>query len=136
MREIKFRAWVPKDKPHYGEKFGMFYGVEKAYDTLGSMLDGNGNEREYSWSSFEEVLQEQKEGSLFLSQFTGIKDKNGVEIYEDDILKGIGFDGKLRIWKAVALDYFHHWQETLDLIDEGNEIEVIGNIYENPELLK
>ena len=70
-----------------------------------------------------------------LMQYTGLKDKNGVDIYEGDILRGTGIDEKIRVWKAVSLHYFHHWQHTEDLIDEHGDIEVIGNIYQNPELL-
>lgn len=67
-------------------------------------------------------------------QYTGLKDKNGVEIYEGDIVKGnylrgIGVVG----WndKFCKFDISHRMN-----ITPSDEFEIIGNIYENPELLE
>ena len=70
-----------------------------------------------------------------LIQDTGFKDRNNKRIFEGDILRGTGIDNTIRTWEALGLDNFHHWQETKDLIEEYGDIEVIGNVYENPELL-
>ena len=75
-------------------------------------------------------------------QFTGLKDKNGVEIYGGDIVNhnGIGvgyidYNDKHAAYKIVFKGTTRKW--LIDMIErEIREIEVIGNIYENPELLE
>ena len=92
-----------------------------------------------------------------LMQYTGIKDKNGNEIYEGDVIviqndlhesfvEGNPADLWEIVWNQEALTYWleHHDKYThkdseyvSDLIVDGHlDGEVIGNIYENPELLK
>ena len=91
-------------------------------------------------------------------QYTGLKDKNGKEIYEGDILRykpylNLGYEDKYDIGVVVwgetgdsdEYAYGHHYEwivnddSLADIADgayEGFECEVIGNIFENPELLE
>lgn len=118
MREIKFRAWDEGDSR-------MITNFDESEIKNGVLLatqyDYNGDSR----------------NNIILMQYTGLKDKNGKEIYEGDIMYVAGTGNMVVIFRngSFVLDnklycfYFHE--------DMESDIEnVIGNIYENPELLK
>jgi len=88
---------------------------------------------------------------LIYQQFTGLKDKNNKEIYEGDIIKRVHYEDSLYI--VVWNEDGYYWRGTHEtdkefieyraspynrdrLIDGIKNCEVIGNIMENPELLK
>jgi uncharacterized phage protein (TIGR01671 family) len=132
MRDIKFRCWVFPTKKEikedpYKELQWMFY-FENPSIGDGSCLIFN----EKGGLSLDE-----DDRKFEIMQYTGLKDKNGVEIFEGDILEQAGIvswnDVEVR-WSCIdiSLNDRREWHDMLYLT---TPLEVIGNIYENPELL-
>jgi uncharacterized phage protein (TIGR01671 family) len=117
MREIKFRAWDKENKAFMpSEGYAICGG-----DVMGLRY---GNE-------MEDVLTDQIE----LMQYTGLKDINGVDIYENDIVR---FDTNVQILESEVT--YYHGMFTIKKYGEKiplfTGLKVIGNKFENPELLE
>lgn len=133
MREIKFRAWDEQKKIMHGD-----------FEFIRSGINNN------DWIVFKSDKQPLNskphplenpyfQQQLKIMQYTGLKDKNGREIYEGDIVVENSTDEKDK--PEIVAYAFNEWCE--DGFYSGylfwsgsNNYEVIGNIYENPELLE
>ncbi len=132
MREIKFRAW---DK------------VDKMMDTVVEMHYGTDNKlcwiaipRQMTEDEWQLEQREVDDKDIILMQFTGLLDRNGKEIYEGDIIKSLkncmfdeGYEVADVLFQGGA---FKYRSVNLKTVVDGFKAEVIGNIYENPELLE
>lgn len=121
-RENKYRAWDKKRNVW----------LEAGQLLLGYVV---------AWESIT-IFSLKDRGNYEIVQYTGLKDKNGVEIYEGDVLRD---SESIVIVKFVSgefsVDYRTmggKWRNYGSLFDylEDYEGEIIGNIYENPELLE
>ena len=136
QREIKFRAW---DK-----KKNQMCWVGKL-ETLREDIYDIETIEVYDWNG-ERDWYEIDAPEFILMQFTGLKDKNGKEIYEGDILMIEKYSDKPQVieWGEQFFESFYGmtgWK-IKDSINygfdsiEAKKSEVIGNIFESPELLK
>ena len=73
-----------------------------------------------------------------LTQFTGVTDYNGTEIYEGDVVAYFRDDVREigRVIFSSGMFRLEHSSVDLQSWVDGNELQVIGNIYSNPELMK
>ena len=141
MREIKFRAWCNNEQYDFVELTSYKDG------SLGVSIATTG---------FSDLVSAPTE--TIIEQYTGLKDKNGVEIYEGDLVKLLishkshknkvfkiiytlgGFCLKIKDNAPTSIGLYFYEAVDNRVIDswkdcDGSVFEVIGNIHENPELI-
>lgn len=145
MREIKFRAYIKKD--YNKELVGKILEVSSIHLKTKKAIIGYSISRSHYGNksfSFEDIE---------LMQYTGLKDKNGKEIYEGDIIRKLVWNeqkymetnngqcysyAKIAYIEELAGFYIVNTEEKVcwELGEDKYGIEVCGNIYDNPDLLK
>lgn len=130
MREIKFRAWLKE-----GKKMVEVQNI--CFDT-----------KDISYKEDIGLIRCEEFENIELMQFTGLYDKSGKEIYEGDIVEGFRRKAVVKIGhvhndKNSIYGVFAEWvryglteAQYIDKIDREDYVEVIGNIYENKELME
>ena len=139
MRESKYRAWIKN-----ADKMVDVIAIDLEKEEICWIFDDYVNwEQERVWIGFDDIA---------LMQYTGLKDKSGIEIYEGDIVSNREFarylSGQERCSNDVGIVRYDTKSGCLVInndngrtkrltvkVIKNNRVKVLGNIYENPELM-
>lgn len=128
MKTLKFRAW-DKDSQRYGEVVEIEYNSSREIDGV------------WVWYNIHERYEPIPGANATVEQCTGLKDRNGKEIYEGDILdvSSVFVEPKKMVveFSEMACGFEPFVNGCPDCYAPiGKDVVVIGNIHENPELLE
>lgn len=124
MKEFKMKAWLKKEN-----KMVAIIGIDFNYEYIRYTEDDNLFNSDYKTAEFKDIE---------LLQFSGVKDKAGQELYEADVIKFN--DGIDDIYGLISYDdedgaYRVSYENiTEHLSDLEGDFEIVGNIFENPDL--
>lgn len=133
MREIKFRVWDNDEKRMiYDDIFSSGTWLYPDY-----ILDNDIEGQTFVTKICGPLGEEWTEGKYPIMQYTGLKDKNNVDIYESDILAMDSEKGKVIYDEGSYVVIFQSGAVILlHRVIYDFHVKNVGNIYENPELLK
>lgn len=123
MKEFKMKAWLKKEN-----KMVAIIGIDLNYQYIRYTDDGNLFKDDYKIANFKDIE---------LLQFTGTKDKAGQELYEADVI--LFNDGIDDIYGLISYDDEGTYRVSYENITEHlsereGDFEIVGNIFENPQL--
>ena len=135
MREIKFRCWHRRRNKGCVNEGKMSMSILRLCDLINVITSGYEFKKVgvYGYDEHYELDDES-----IIMQYTGLKDKNDKEIYEGDIVKCEmkGFNIENSVIEYIENGYWIKDKYEKCHLPNKEYREVIGNIYENPELLK
>jgi uncharacterized phage protein (TIGR01671 family) len=143
MREIKFRVWNKREKRMFSTVYQL------GSDCWKTTVQDCGD-----------IVETFDMKDLCVLQYTGLRDENGIEIYEGDIVSQelrkfvntetsyegkrtektsneyvVTLKGEVR-WNRDSFEIYWTHEEGVESRRINTDVEVVGNIYQNPELLK
>jgi uncharacterized phage protein (TIGR01671 family) len=125
MREIKFRAWDKELKKMYSNiNLNRFEPSCRGFVPVF-----------YTEDYLDNCLEEDNKDKFILMQYTGLKDKNGKEIYEGDVVEWEVYGEESKLVKRKTHIYFFHDGWRFPSAVPICSLKVIGNIHDNPKLI-
>ena len=124
-RELKFRGWDKETKQ-------MINDVQDVYD--GSFNVNPSEDLNYTYCCFGSMIDNPE--YVHIMQYTGLKDKNGVEIYQDDCIRFRERIYRIK-WDRYKWQFFNKkgGMPVSQIVNHLDEAEVIGNIYQHGHLI-